>query len=166
MKNKLVIVLFLLVSTITFAQKKEFSRDALNEKFIALNGGEVSLKQILKEHKGKTIFIDIWASWCKDCLANMPAVELLKTDYKNVDYISLSLDKSVEAWKKGIEKYNVTGEHYFIQKGWKESAFCTDVSLDWIPRYMVVGPDGKIKLFKAILASDDKLINELKQTTK
>lgn len=138
-----------------------FSEEALNDTFITLQGDSVQFKDILEANKGKTIVIDVWASWCKDCIGGMPKVKALQGKFKNATYIFLSLDKTEESWKKGIEKYDVQGEHYFMQSGWK-GPFGTYIVLDWIPRYMVIDANGKIKVFKAIEADDNKLIKALK----
>lgn len=137
----------------------QFSEAALNDTFVTLKGKSTSFKEILEDNKGKTLVIDVWASWCKDCIGGMPKVKDLQKKYKNATYIFLSLDKTQEAWKRGIEKYNVNGQHYFMQSGWK-GPFGEFIQLDWIPRYMVVDTKGNIKLFKAIEA-DDKKIKEI-----
>lgn len=133
-----------------------FSDEALNDTFITLEGQEITFKNILETHKGSTLVIDIWASWCKDCLGGMPKVKVLQKQHEEVTYVFLSLDKTQEAWKKGIKKYNVVGEHYFMQSGWK-GPFGDFVRLDWIPRYMVVDKEGNIKLYKAVKADDTKI---------
>ncbi len=138
-----------------------FSKEALNDAFIDLKGNSILFKDILEANKGKTIVIDVWASWCSDCIKGMPKVKALQRDFKEVTYLFLSLDKSEESWKKGIKKYKVEGQHYFMQSGWK-GAFGTFVELDWIPRYMIINPDGTIKVFKAIEADDNKIIDALK----
>ncbi|WOD42462.1 TlpA family protein disulfide reductase [Hwangdonia lutea] len=140
----------------------QFSEEALNDTFVTLEGNNIAFKDILETHKGKTIVIDIWASWCKDCIKGMPKVKALQSEYKEAVYIFLSLDKSQNAWKKGIENYKVNGEHYFMQSGWK-GAFGNFVNLDWIPRYMVINKTGNIELFKAVKADDDKLIEAIKK---
>ena len=33
--------------------------------------------ELLSEHRGKTIFIDVWATWCKPCIAQMPSIQRL-----------------------------------------------------------------------------------------
>lgn len=145
------------------AQEKptQFSEAALNDTFITLDGATTTFKAILESNKGKTTIVDIWASWCSDCIKGMPKVKALQQQFPNVNYVFLSLDKTQEAWKKGIEKYDVNGEHYFMQSGWK-GPFGEFVQLDWIPRYMVIDPNGNIKLFKAIEADDEQLIKFLK----
>jgi thiol-disulfide isomerase/thioredoxin len=145
------------------AQEKptQFSEAALNDTFITLDGATTTFKAVLGTNKSKTTIVDIWASWCSDCIKGMPKVKALQQQFPNVNYVFLSLDKTQEAWKKGIEKYDVNGEHYFMQSGWK-GPFGEFVQLDWIPRYMVIDPNGNIKLYKAIEADDEQLIKILK----
>ena len=93
-----------------------------------------------------------------------PELENLFQGYnENVDFITLSCDKSYESWKKGIEKFEVKGEHYLIPDGMK-GIFGKSIKLDWIPRYMIVDKEGKIAVFKAIEPTDAQIketINKL-----
>ncbi|MAB57553.1 MAG: alkyl hydroperoxide reductase [Aequorivita sp.] len=143
------------------AQQNSFSEAALNEKFLSENNVEISFSEILQQYKGKTVFIDIWASWCKDCIVGMPKVQKLREENPEVVFLFLSLDKEIESWKHGIEKYGVVGENYFIPEGWKGD-FCSSIDLDWIPRYMVVNAEGEISLYKAIETDDKNLLSALK----
>ncbi|WP_072402633.1 TlpA family protein disulfide reductase [Flaviramulus basaltis] len=154
------IILLISVFSCNTETPTQFSEDALNDTFVTLEGNSVSFKDILKENKGQTLVIDIWASWCSDCIKGIPKVKDLQNEYKDVKYIFLSLDKKQEAWKKGIKKYNVEGEHYFMQSGW-DGAFGKFVNLNWIPRYMVVDKEGTIKLFKAVKADDKRIKKHL-----
>lgn len=158
MKTLIALLLF-----VGFAQgeQKSFSEAALNEKFLSENDVEISFSEILQQYKGKTVFIDIWASWCKDCIVGMPKVQKLREENPEVVFLFLSLDKEIESWKHGIEKYGVVGENYFIPEGWKGD-FCSSIDLDWIPRYMVVNPEGEISLYKAIETDDKNLLSALK----
>ena len=143
------------------AQQKSFSEAALNEKFLSENNVEISFSEILQQYRGKTVFIDVWASWCKDCIVGMPKVQKLREENPEVVFLFLSLDKEIESWKHGIEKYGVVGENYFIPEGWKGD-FCSSIDLDWIPRYMVVNAEGEISLYKAIETDDKNLLSALK----
>jgi len=159
-------IIYVLILAISFFNCKnetptKFSKEALNDTFITLNGDSIPFKDILEEHKGKTLVIDIWASWCSDCIKGMPKMKVLQNNFKDATYIFLSLDISQESWKKGIIKYDVQGKHYFMQSD-RKGPFGTFVELDWIPRYMIVDTHGKIKVFKAIEADDNKLIEALK----
>lgn len=140
----------------------QFSEEALNDTFITLDAESLAFKNILETHKGKIILIDVWATWCRDCLVGMPKVEALQSEYKDVVYMFLSLDRSESAWKKGIKKYNIKGEHYFMQSGWK-GAFGDFLDLSWIPRYMLINKTGEIVVFDVIEANEEKLIQALKK---
>jgi len=150
-------ILFLFVITIQ-AQVKSFSEEALNDTFVSYEGENITFSEILERYKGKTILIDVWAAWCKDCIKGMPKVKKLQKNNKDVVFLFLSLDKTQETWKKAIDKFKIDGEHYYVPLGWK-SPFCSSIDLDWVPRYMIVNPEGEISLYKAIKA-DDKNIKE------
>ena len=140
----------------------QFSDKALNDTLITLNEKEITFKDVLTQYKGKKIVIDIWASWCGDCIKGMPKVVQLQKEYPEAVYLFLSLDKSITQWKNGIEKYHVKGEHYFLKSGYK-GEFDAFIDIDWIPRYMVINEDGGINLFKAVKANDIKIKESLKK---
>jgi thiol-disulfide isomerase/thioredoxin len=161
---KKLLLSFLLGSTLLNCQSEDvttFSEAALNDEFITLDETVLPFSTILDKYKGQTIFIDVWASWCKDCRKSLPNVKAIQQKFPEMVYVFLSLDKSLGAWKKGIQKYNLQGDHYFMQSGWK-GAMGTFLDLDWIPRYMIVDPEGKIVVYKAIKTKDKNLIKYLK----
>ena len=161
MKHIAFIVLLLTLNSCNTETPTQFNEAALNDTFTTLDGNQVTLKSILESHKGKTIVIDIWASWCGDCIKGMPKVKALQKDYKDVAYLFFSLDRGKEAWKRGIKKYNVLGEHYYMQNK-KDSPFANFVNISWIPRYMVINKTGEIVVFDVIEADDEKLLKALK----
>ncbi len=157
--KKTITFLALIVTMISFAQQpKNFNKTALDEYFVSQNGAMVQFKNILEKHKGKTIFIDIWASWCSDCVGGIPELQKLQAQEKEMVYVMLSLDRTSVLWKDAIKKYNLEADHYLFTKKWKESIFCKTIDLDWIPRYMIVGKDGTIKLYKAIEFTDENIV--------
>ena len=157
----LLVILWLSLFSCNTDNPTRFSQDALNDTFETLQGDTVQFKEILKAHKGKTIVLDVWASWCGDCLKGMPKVKELQNNFKDVTYIFLSLDRGQEAWKRGIKKYDVQGEHYYMLSG-RQGPFGSFAGLDWIPRYIVIDPQGKIKVFRAVEADDNNILKALK----
>lgn len=154
----ILLCLFTLINCKAQEAPTQFSQEALNDTFINIKGKQVTFASILKEHKDKTIIIDVWASWCRDCIKGIPKVAQLQQNNPETAFLFLSLDKTEAAWKRGVAKYNLKGEHYYMQSGWK-GPFGTFLDLDWIPRYMVIGKTGEIKVYRAIKA-DDKIIQE------
>ena len=138
----------------------EFSTESLNAILIDTENQAISFEEILKQNKGKTVVIEVWASWCSDCIKSMPQVKNLKEKFPEVAFVNLSCDKTFEAWKSGIEKHEVTGENYLIPDGMK-GEFGTSIKLDWIPRFIVINKEGKIVLFRAIEKDFDKIIESI-----
>ncbi len=145
------------------AQKKEFSKDALKGKLTDTESKEVTFKEILKKHKGKTVVIEFWASWCSDCVKAMPKVKEMQANNPNVVYVFISMDKTFDKWKAGIEKHEIAGDHYWVndEKGMK-GTFGKSVDLDWIPRYMIINKKGQIELYRAIETDFEKINATLK----
>ena len=142
---------------------KEFSEEANLEMLIGLDDSKITLREVLYQQKGKKIFIDVWASWCKDCIAGFPKVKELQAEFPDVAFLYLSVDISNPSWKRAIEKYNLVGEHYNLPKGMNEGDFVDFVNLNWISRYMVIDEKGQIQLFKATDPSDKEIIKALKE---
>jgi thiol-disulfide isomerase/thioredoxin len=138
----------------------EFSKESLTAKLINSENQGITFEEILKQNQGKTVVIEVWASWCGDCVKNMPQVKDLKAKYPEVAFVNLSCDKTFDAWKSGIEKHEVTGENYLIPDGMK-GEFGTSIKLDWIPRFIVINKEGKIVLFRAIEKDFDKIIESI-----
>jgi thiol-disulfide isomerase/thioredoxin len=160
--KKIIVVATMLISTLGCAQKEEtsFKKEGLENVMVTTENKPITFEEILKKYEGKTIVIDVWASWCSDCVKGMPKVKELQEKNPEVTFLFISMDKSYESWLKGIEKYEVKGEHYLTADGMK-GVFGKSVDLDWIPRYMVVDKKGKIALYKVIEADDEKLIKTL-----
>jgi thiol-disulfide isomerase/thioredoxin len=160
---KKVICVFLigLVLSCNFEKPVQFSHEALNEKLNTLKGESITLESVLNKYKGQTILIDVWASWCADCIKGMPDVKALQNEFNDVEFVFLSVDRNEAIWKRSIQKYNVRGEHYFVPTG-QNGAFGDFLNSNWIPRYMVIDKEGSIKLFKAKRATDSRIKEALK----
>lgn len=161
-------IVLLLIAFATFsctnAQKTSFSKEALSEKLLATDNGQIAFNDILKKYKGKTLVIEVWASWCGDCVKAMPKVKELQANNPDVSYLFLSADKTADKWKAGIEKHEIKGDHFMMNDGMK-GVFGKAIDLDWIPRYIIIDKKGKIVLYRAVETDFDK-INQTLQSLK
>ncbi|GIZ08270.1 TlpA disulfide reductase family protein [Flavobacterium sp. UMI-01] len=147
-----------------YKEKTNFSKQALKETLLHREGNQVAFEQILKENKGQITLIEIWASWCSDCIKAMPKLKELQKTHPEINYVFISMDKSKEAWINGIEKHQLNGNHYMANDQMK-GKFAKAIDLDWIPRYIIVDKTGKIALYRAIETDFEKInqtITELK----
>ena len=130
---KKIFVLFIAFATFSCinAPKKVFSKEALSETLLSTDGTQVAFQNILKKYKGKTLVIEVWASWCGDCVKAMPKIKKLQTDNPDVAYLFISMDKTADKWKNGIEKHELKGEHFMANDQMK-GVFGKAIDLDWI----------------------------------
>lgn len=144
------------------AQKIEFSPEALSSVMIATDKSETTFQKVMDANKGKIVVIDVWASWCSDCVKGFPKYKELQAQFPDVTYLYISMDRNWENWIIGAEKHILKGQHFWAQDGMK-GVFGKSIDLDWIPRYMVIDQEGKIALYKAIEADDAKIAEVLKK---
>lgn len=55
----------------------------------------------LLQFKGKKVFVNLWATWCPPCRAEIPSIESLgaKVDKTKAEFVMLSLDENFEKAK-------------------------------------------------------------------
>ena len=158
------LVTFAIVSC-SNAQKTKFSKEALSETLLATDGGQVAFKDILKKYKGKTLLIEVWASWCGDCVKAMQKLKELQANNPDVAYLFISMDKTADKWKDGIAKHDIKGDHFMANDQMK-GVFGKAIDLDWIPRYIIIDKTGKIVLYRAIETDFEKINATLKDLNK
>ncbi|MFG4005168.1 TlpA family protein disulfide reductase [Flavobacterium aquidurense] len=164
MKQIVLVAIAFITFSCSQAQKTSFSKEALSEKLLATDDSQVTFKNILKKYKGKTLLIEVWASWCGDCVKAMPQLKELQANNPDVSYLFLSADKTADKWKAGIEKHDLKGDHFMMNDGMK-GVFGKAIDLDWIPRYIIIDKTGKIVLYRAI-EKDFAKINETLKSLK
>ena len=160
--KKIFLVLLIALGSCNFERPTQFSKLALNDTVYGLNKTVFSIEEVLQKYKGKKVLIDVWASWCGDCIKGLPAVKNLQKEYPEVVFLFLSVDKNQIAWKNGIQRFQIKGAHYNLPKGMKSGEFVDFINLGWIPRYIVLDTQGKITLFNATSATDSEVEEALK----
>ncbi|MEO8933109.1 MAG: TlpA disulfide reductase family protein [Xanthomarina sp.] len=70
----------------------------LNFRLINSKGEIVDMNHL----KGKVIFMNMWATWCPPCIAEMPGISKLakSMENENVEFIMISYDKNFNTAKK------------------------------------------------------------------
>jgi thiol-disulfide isomerase/thioredoxin len=125
----------------------------------SFDGKNISLDDVIATYSGKTIVLDIWASWCRDCIVGVPVLnEMINApQHKEKAFVFISIDEDASKWRSAIKRYKIEGHHYRIDGGWK-NALAHYVVLDWVPRYMVLDVQGRIVQPKAINTDELKAL--------
>lgn len=60
----------------------------------------------LKNYRGKYVYVDFWASWCLACRIENPKLVSVYEKYhkQGLEFLGVSQDEDLEAWKKAIAK--------------------------------------------------------------
>ncbi|WP_339887386.1 TlpA disulfide reductase family protein [uncultured Flavobacterium sp.] len=121
----------------------------------------------LEEFKGKYVYIDVWATWCAPCRAEIPFLKKIEEKYhgKNIEFVSISIDtkKDYDKWKKFVTDKNLGGVQLFADNDWN-SQFVKDFGISGIPRFILIDPKGNVLNANADRPSSeelDKVLSEL-----
>jgi thiol-disulfide isomerase/thioredoxin len=118
----------------------------------------------LEDLKGKYVYIDVWATWCGPCRAEIPSLKKVEEKYhsKNIKFISISVDvaKDHEKWKNFVTDKSLGGIQLFADKDWN-SDFMKSYGVNSIPRFILIDPNGIIVKSDAARPSDPELQKEL-----
>lgn len=105
-----------------------------------LNGNKLDFTQF----KDKVIFINLWATWCGPCRAEMPTIQKLYEkieDDPNIVFVLLSLDKDKDLPK--VIKY--LQDRNFTFSAYMPSGYLTNqLNVPSIPTTLVISKQGKI----------------------
>ena len=113
----------------------------LDWKFTAVDGREVDLSQ----WRGKIVLVDFWATWCPDCLRELPDVlAAYHQDHdKGLEIVGVSLDTDQEALVSFLKKRHIPWPQQFDGKGWEAGA-ATKYGVRGIPEMWLVDREGKV----------------------
>ncbi|MDR1203349.1 MAG: AhpC/TSA family protein [Tannerellaceae bacterium] len=95
--------------------------------------------------KGKVTLIDFWASWCPPCRKDIPHLVELYKQYKDngFEIVGVSLDRTNDAWIKGITELNITWPQMSDLKYWQSEGAAL-YGVNSIPHTVLVDKDGII----------------------
>lgn len=126
-------------------------------------------KTKLESLKGKYVYIDVWATWCGPCRAEIPFLQEVEEKYKdkNIAFVSISVDekKDYEKWKKMVVDKKLGGIQLFADNNW-ESEFIKAYGINSIPRFILLDPQGNIVQPDAERPSSERLKEKLDELLK
>src|SRR5438445_9559905 len=61
--------------------------------------------QRLTDYRGKVVFLNFWATWCKPCKEEMPSMQVLWDNLKNQDFMMLGVSMDRVTTTKAIPSF-------------------------------------------------------------
>ncbi len=104
----------------------------------------------LADLKGKKVFVNLWATWCPPCRAEIPSIEKLykKTDKEKVAFVMLSLDDNFNA-----AKHFAKAKHLQLPVYYPAENLPSMFNINGIPATFIFNEKGE--LIKANMGMDD-----------
>ncbi len=123
----------------------------------------------LEDLRGKYVYIDVWATWCAPCRAEIPHLKRVEKQFhdKSIEFVSISVDtkKDYEKWKKFVIDQELGGVQLYADKDWS-SDFIKAYGINGIPRFILIDPKGNIVNANAPRPSSPALTSLLDELVK
>jgi thiol-disulfide isomerase/thioredoxin len=142
--------------------KAELLGKPLDLHFTATDGSVIDLARL----RGKVVLIDFWASWCPDCVRELPEVQKLAQNYRASDLVILgiSLDRDRQAMVNFLSKKGIGWPIYYDGRGWN-NAYAVQYGVRQIPEIWIINKDGIVETTSADISTVDETVQRLIKTS-
>ena len=139
-------------------RKLEKGQPAIPFTFPDINGKEVSLS----DFKGKYVYVDLWATWCGPCNAEIPSLKKLEEEFqgRNIYFVSISCDKSQDEWEKFVKERQMGGIQLHMRGNNK---YMEELGNNGIPRFLLIDREGNFIDASMSRPSDPKTLKILRE---
>ena len=112
-------------------------------------GGMVHMSDL----RGRTVFVNFWATWCPPCIAEMPSIDKLAAtlpEEADVVFLMVSLDDNPADARRFMERKGFDLPFHFLRMRDRST-----YSVSQIPTTYVISPDGRVVYERTGLARYD-----------
>ncbi len=148
----------------------EATKDYSQSELVSPDGSILTWSDFLSSKKDTIVYVDFWASWCAPCTAEMPNSYKLRELFtgKKVSFVYISIDDINTSWKNSLNRVGLMpykANNYRMRLGSK-SKLKESLKISVIPRYMIIGTDGRVEIDKATRPSDPATASMLNRLLK
>ncbi|TND09942.1 MAG: thiol:disulfide interchange protein TlpA [Bacteroidetes bacterium] len=108
-------------------------------KLKTMDGAEVKIS----DYRGKVIFLNFWATWCGDCIREMPSIIKAQEQLKNDSIVFLFVSDETAEKVKAFDERKGYGLNYLLS-----AQTMHELEINAIPTTYLIGKDGKVKFTK------------------
>ena len=118
----------------------------------------------LTAFKGKYMYIDVWATWCKPCKVEHVFLNELEDHFSNTDELqimSISTDREYDKWKMYISSNSIEGIQLYSGS---DTDFVKFFDIGALPRFIFLDKEGRVISADEIRPSNPRTLEKLKST--
>lgn len=128
---------FSYINWVSIEEQKDFVN--LEELVLLNEEGNIVKGETLK---GRVVFINFWATWCPPCIAEMPSIQKLYTDYgEEVAFLMISNEPTQRS-------LSFTSKKAYDFKVYQPKSIPNTIYGSSIPQTLIIGADGAIVVNK------------------
>ncbi|MEL6193722.1 MAG: TlpA disulfide reductase family protein, partial [Bacteroidota bacterium] len=109
------------------------------------SSGVSFITDLIQAQRGKALLIDIWGTWCRPCIKEMPHSKSLQVALKDQPiqfvYLCTARGTDIKIWKKAIASLKLPGLHFFVEESQMKELFDL-FSLKGYPSYLFIDKQG------------------------
>lgn len=97
----------------------------------------------LKDFRGKTVLLNLWATWCAPCREEMPSLDRLQTELGSdtFEVVALAVDRTgVQAVKKFLDETGVKSLKLYIDTTTRSGSALKAIGM---PTTILIDPEGR-----------------------
>lgn len=117
----------------------------------------------LSDFRGKYVVLDFWASWCPDCIKDIPNMKRIYETYKDrgIVFLGVSFDDNKDNWTAMIKKQGIKYTQVSELKKWKTTEVSKAYKINWIPTLYLIDKEGKVVLGTVMSEKIEKALGQL-----
>lgn len=120
-------------------KEEQFQMPSYHWQLSGLNGEAFHFKEV----KGEVVLVNFWATWCPPCVAEMPSLQALYTDYKTkIQFVMVAQDQHDKV------KAFMNQKKYDFPVYFETSAKPQALSPEYIPTTFIIDKNGNIVIEK------------------
>ncbi|NMB80938.1 MAG: redoxin domain-containing protein [Ignavibacteria bacterium] len=142
-----------------------------NDKIVVETITKDKLAKIIKERKGKPLFLNLWATWCVPCREEFPAINKLAEELKDVEFVGISVDFPEEVDSKIIPFLKLQNAKFisYVNGFEGDEELINTLDKDWngaLPATFIYDKNGKKVSFLEGKKSYDEFKKEIEKAKK
>ena len=151
--------LLLLICTVMFFPSLAFSVNSGEEAPIFELSDLQGRKHALSDYRGKVVLINFWASWCRECITEMPSLNKLYSQFsgQGLAVLGVTVDRKSEDAAAAAKKARVAFPILLDNKG---EVFIKKYAVIGLPTTIIVDRKGIIR--ETLIGTQDFLEKEMK----